>query len=210
MGDGAAFVSWFERMYPERSSELGVLLEYGELVRRGNPRLGLVSRGDLDRLHTRHLQECLAPELLDVVPEGAALIDVGSGGGMPGIPLAVMRRDVRVTLLEPRQKKAAFLDRCGLLLNLRVPVIVKTLEELARSEGAAHWEVATSRGIRWTPGLAACLSKVIVEEGTLIRFGAPHPGVPGVRSVTLQDSLAPRAIQSWPRNTWVELHKAEQ
>ncbi|MGH9369097.1 MAG: 16S rRNA (guanine(527)-N(7))-methyltransferase RsmG [Thermoanaerobaculia bacterium] len=79
-----------------------------------------------------------------LVPDRAELIDIGSGGGVPGIPLAVVRPDIRVTPLEPRGKRMAFLRHVARVLALQniFPLEGRT-EELPE----ATWNVATARGV---------------------------------------------------------------
>ena len=69
---------------------------------------GLIGPRESGRLWTRHLLNCAA--LADFVPARAEVIDVGSGAGLPGIPLALARPDLRVTLLEPMARRVAFLN----------------------------------------------------------------------------------------------------
>ena len=82
---------------------------------------------------TRHVEESLS--ILEVVapPAGTAVIDVGSGAGLPGIPLAIARPDLAVTLLDADGRRGGFLLHvCGLLGLERVRVMV------ARAEAAGH------------------------------------------------------------------------
>ena len=80
----------------------------------------------------------LAPGLGDL-PAGARLADVGSGGGAPGIPLAIVRPDIAVTLFEATGKKACFLDSCARALGLgNVRVVAERSETAGRDP--AHRE----------------------------------------------------------------------
>lgn len=84
-----------------------LFLHYLEM-RRWNPRLSLIGPGTGDRLVERHYGEALAG--VDLLPDDAGtLVDVGSGAGFPGWVLAAARRDLDVTLVEPRQRKWSFL-----------------------------------------------------------------------------------------------------
>ena len=102
-------------------SELGLQLEdttfaavasHLAMLRRWAPKINLVSKGDLPFAEVRHAADSLSLLRLKTVQAvtGEA-IDVGSGAGFPGIPLAAARRDLQVTLLEPRQKRGAFLTQ---------------------------------------------------------------------------------------------------
>ena len=76
------------------------------------------------------------------------LIDIGSGGGLPGIPLAIARPDVRVMLVEATQKKASFLSAVSAGLGLdNVEVRAERAEDLARGELADKFDVVTARAV---------------------------------------------------------------
>lgn len=86
------------------------------------------------------------------IPEGARVVDVGSGAGLPGIPLKIARPDLDVALLEPARRKAAFLELAAAELELAVTVRTE------RAETAAHdpaWReafgVATARAVASLP-----------------------------------------------------------
>ena len=67
-----------------------------------NPRASLISSGDEGRILTRHFLDSLSLlKVLDVLP-GARVLDVGSGGGFPGLPVKICRPWIRIALLEPR------------------------------------------------------------------------------------------------------------
>ncbi len=105
---------------------LAALTEHYLELRRWNPRLSLVGPGTADQVLERHYGESLAA--LSLLGEAdRTLVDIGSGAGFPGLVLAAARPDLEVTLVEPRQRKWAFLEqaarRGGLscrCLNVRV------------------------------------------------------------------------------------------
>ena len=89
-----------------------------ELVQTWNQITGLVSAGDLEHLWDRHVADSLslAPILLSAVGPAGSLLDIGSGGGFPGIILSIVLADWQVTLLERSDKKVGFLRTvCGAL-----------------------------------------------------------------------------------------------
>jgi 16S rRNA (guanine527-N7)-methyltransferase len=104
---------------------------YAELIRKWADRLDLVAPGDLDRLEERHIADSLrlAP-LVDDLPAGPCA-DVGSGAGLPGIPLAIVRPGRRWRLIEPRRRRAGFLEEAVRVLELDCEVVVASAREAA-------------------------------------------------------------------------------
>jgi 16S rRNA (guanine527-N7)-methyltransferase len=101
-----------------RAAELGIAFEPGEVEKLGrflalllhaNTRMNLTAIKDPAEAWMRHILDSLtlmAP--LAELPQGAAVIDVGTGGGVPGVPLALVRPDLRFTMLDATAKKTAF------------------------------------------------------------------------------------------------------
>lgn len=89
-----------------------------------NSKVQLISRKDEENIVARHIAECLAPATLFDFSAIPALLDFGSGAGLPGIPLAILHPGLEVVLLEARQKKAAFLQHvCRRLGAKRIRVV---------------------------------------------------------------------------------------
>jgi 16S rRNA (guanine527-N7)-methyltransferase len=124
------------------------LADYAALIRRWAERIDLVAPADLDRLEERHIADSvrLAP-LLDVLPSGPCA-DVGSGAGFPGIPLAIARPDRSWRLIEPRRRRAAFLEEAVRVLGLDCEVVVCSVEEAsADARLAGAHALATARAL---------------------------------------------------------------
>jgi 16S rRNA (guanine527-N7)-methyltransferase len=113
-------------------TSLDLLRLYGTLIYRQAASLALIAKGDRSTLFTRHLLDSLNPLPLFESPP-ASVLDIGSGAGFPGIPLAIAWREARLTLVESRVKKAGFLERAIRELGLRsVRVVCARLEDLGR------------------------------------------------------------------------------
>jgi 16S rRNA (guanine527-N7)-methyltransferase len=91
------------------------LLAYAALLYKWNKTFSLTAMREQDRAVSHHLLDSLA--ILPFIPPGK-LLDVGSGGGMPGIPLAIVCPDLPITLLDSNSKKAAFLQQAAIELAL--------------------------------------------------------------------------------------------
>jgi len=130
-----------------------LLRRYRDLLLEANATLNLTAVRDAGAIDRRHIAESLAVvralEEAGRLPRGASAIDVGSGGGLPGIPLAIARPDVAVTLLEATAKKAAFLERAVRELDLtNVRVIAARAEEAAREPGERErYDLALARAV---------------------------------------------------------------
>jgi 16S rRNA (guanine527-N7)-methyltransferase len=94
---------------PLSSSQRSALDAFASLLRDPGVQRGLIARGDADRIRERHVDDSLRGAL--AVPAGARqLCDVGSGGGLPGVPLAIARPSLEVTLAERRRNRIDFLE----------------------------------------------------------------------------------------------------
>jgi 16S rRNA (guanine527-N7)-methyltransferase len=80
---------------------------YADILAGRGVEWGLIGPREGGRLWERHIMNSVA--VSDLIPDGASLVDVGSGAGLPGIPLAILRPDLRVTLLEPLLRRSRFL-----------------------------------------------------------------------------------------------------
>jgi len=89
---------------------LGLAERYADLLAGPAVERGLIGPRETARLWDRHLMNCAA--LAELVPHPASVIDLGSGAGLPGIVIAILVPDVRVVLLEPMARRAAFLEEC--------------------------------------------------------------------------------------------------
>lgn len=93
------------------------LREYGRLLYEKSADLSLIAKSDRPRLFTRHILDSLNALSLFPDPPDSAL-DIGSGGGLPGIPLAIAWPESRVVLLESRERKSGFLEHAVRSLRL--------------------------------------------------------------------------------------------
>ncbi len=94
-------------------------MAYLGLVREWNEKINLVSRKDIDRLLENHLAPSLAFAVLQRVAPGERLLDIGSGGGFPGIVNAILFSDSQFTLVDARKKKVGVLQEIVKRLDLK-------------------------------------------------------------------------------------------
>jgi 16S rRNA (guanine527-N7)-methyltransferase len=127
----------------------------------------LVSRRARAELSTRHVPECVA--LAGLLPAGPArLLDVGSGGGFPGIVIAITRPELEVHLLDSTAKKTEFLAETVHELGLgNVTVHTGRAEELARGELRSSFDLITARAVAALDRLLAWTVPFLAPEGVL-------------------------------------------
>src|SRR2546423_1209316 len=140
----------------ELSDEQHALLSrYLELLLAANETMNLTRITDRAAAEVQHVGDSLT--ILPFLPkESHRLADVGTGGGVPGIPLAIARTDVHVLLIESTKKKATFLRAAVAELGLRnVTISDERVEDVGRAEGhRERYEVAVARAVAtmaWLP-----------------------------------------------------------
>ena len=161
--------------YPDDAPQK--LARYHALLADWNERLNLTGDADFALSLDRHYTDSLAPLMLGgLFPVGASLIDVGSGAGFPGLPLAIARPDLRVTLLDSLNKRVVFLqavcDRLGLS---DVACVHARAEEGARDAALRErFDVAAARAVAHTAFLAEWLVPYLKVGGKALLYKGPQ------------------------------------
>lgn len=151
------------------------LLAYIELLTKWNRTYNLTAIRDPLEMVSRHLLDSLV--VLPYLPmiEGAELADIGSGAGLPGIPLAIARPDWRVTLNDSNQKKAAFLRQAAIELGLRNVSVHEGRVESWRP--ATRFSVAISRAFADLTEFIVKCSHVVAPGGVLAAMKGEVPAL---------------------------------
>ena len=145
---------------------------YAELLAGAGVERGVLGPREVDRIWDRHLLNSAAVgELLD---SGERVIDIGSGAGLPGIPLAIARPDLQVVLLEPLLRRFQFLNEVVADLGLTVAVIRGRAEDPGVRERFGNQDAAVSRAV-------AALDKLTKWSMPLLRAGGRMLAIKGER-----------------------------
>jgi 16S rRNA (guanine527-N7)-methyltransferase len=180
------------------AAELGVAVAPGQAERMGrmaaellvwNRRVNLTAITDPRDVALKHFVDSLAGA--DLLPAGARVLDVGTGAGFPGLPLKILRPDLRLTLIDGVRKKTAFVAHVIRLLGLaQTEALHLRLEALGRAASRPSFDAVVGRAVavlaRWVPAAVA----VLAPGGMLLAYKGPRadeeiaelPCLPGLAS----------------------------
>ncbi len=148
--------------------------QFEALLRSWAERVRLVSRGDRDRIRARHFIESL--RVVPFLPEGPiSLLDLGSGGGFPGVPVKIARPEVEVVLLESARMKALFLKHLVGELEMDGLSVLHERAEVAceREENRGRFDIVTARAVGALPVLWRLSSGFLTKGGELFALKGP-------------------------------------
>ncbi len=127
---------------------------------------GLIGPREGDRLWERHLLNSAV--LAELVPRSCRVLDVGSGAGLPGIPLALARPDLSIVLLEPMARRVAWLREVVAALGLAVEVHRGRAEDPAVRNELGGNDVVTARAVAPLGRLASWSLPLVAQGGRLL------------------------------------------
>jgi 16S rRNA (guanine527-N7)-methyltransferase len=152
-----------ERLFGTR---LPLIERYVDLLTEHGVVRGLIGPREVDRLWQRHvLNSAVVAEL---IPVDASVVDVGSGAGLPGVPLALCRPDLRLTLLEPMARRVAWLTDVVAELGIEVSIVRGRAEEGAIRQRLGRVDVVTARAVAPLAKLADWCLPLVRPGGWLL------------------------------------------
>jgi 16S rRNA (guanine527-N7)-methyltransferase len=152
---------------------------------------GLIGPREVPRLWERHVLNSAA--LADAVPSGARVVDVGSGAGLPGVPLGLARPDLTLTLVEPMARRVEFLQEVVADLGVPWRVVRGRAEERAVVRTVGPVDVVTARAV-------APLPRLVGWCRGLLRPGAQLIALVGSRAAAEVPALVPELEAAGMRN----------
>lgn len=147
-------------------ARLPVAVRYAELLAEHGVERGLIGPREVDRLWDRHLLNSAV--LAELLPQGARVIDVGSGAGLPGIPLAIARPDLTATLLEPMARRVEWLEYVTNVLGLDVTTVRGRAEEPAIKRRLGGADVVVARAVAPLAKLSEWSLPLLRDGGLLV------------------------------------------
>ena len=157
-------------------NQLELARAYTDRLAKDSETFGLLGPRELPRIWARHVINSAL--LSDLVPAGSRVADIGSGAGLPGIPMAIAQPDAQFTLIEPMERRSGWLQQVIDDLGIRnADVIRARAEEVQRTD----FDIATARAV-------AALDKLLKLLTPLIR------GSEGKTVLAMKGSRAPEEI----------------
>ena len=149
-----------EKYFQEKGSEI---TRYAQMLGTLGIERGLIGPKEGERIWDRHIANCIPVTTL--IPQGASVVDIGSGAGLPGIVIALAMPDTHVTLVEPLQRRVDFLNEVVTELNLSDQItVIRGKAETTRGS----FDVVTSRAVAPLPKLLPMVRHLIKSGGSLL------------------------------------------
>jgi 16S rRNA (guanine527-N7)-methyltransferase len=154
---------------PEANEVFGRALDqarrYAEVLATDGVTRGLIGPRETERLWDRHLINCAV--VAELLPECGVLVDIGSGAGLPGVVLAMLRPSLEVILLEPLLRRSVFLEECVAELGLSNATVVRARAE-EKAAAYIRADVATARAVAPLGRLAGWAAPLLRPGGELL------------------------------------------
>ncbi len=189
-------------MLPEYNAALALFEEYGIHVSREtydkmvqyaaflveyNEKVNLTAVTEGGEILRKHFLDSLLLEKFGNIPENSALLDIGSGAGFPGVPLALQRPDLQITLLDSLNKRIVFLEKLCNLLDCSCTAMHGRAEISAKTpEMREKFDVVTARAVAAMPTLAEYSLPFVKVGGKWIAMKGPNePIKPALQAIRM-------------------------
>jgi len=164
------------------------LLDYAALLQKWNKTYNLTALRDPAQTVSHHLLDSLT--LLPYIEHAQTMLDVGSGGGQPGIPTAICRPDLNITLLDANTKKTAFLQQAVIELGLKNVRVISGRVEAAADCRA---DVITSRAFAELADFVNWTAHLLKDGGRWVAMKGMYPKE---EIVKLPDTVAVEHVEA--------------
>lgn len=142
---------------------------FEKLLLEWNSKMNLTAITDSEEIAVKHFYDSITPAIYTDIPKNSSIIDVGTGAGFPAIPLAIVRPDLKFTLLDSLNKRLVFLEAAARELKLDVRLIHMRAEDAAREKDfRENFDVSVSRAVAAMPVLCEYCIPFVKRGGMFI------------------------------------------
>ncbi len=166
---------------------------YADMLLDWNGRVNLTAITDPEEIAVKHFLDSLLLLKAVRLPEGARLIDVGTGAGFPGLPIKIARPDIELTMIDSNSKRTAFLQEAAATMGLSAKVIHGRAEDLGRkAELRERFDFAAARAVAALPILCEYCMPFVKEKGLFAALKGPGAQAEGNAAATAIKELGGR------------------
>ena len=152
----------------------GIAQRYADLLAGPGVERGLIGPREVDRIWERHILNSAVT--VELFAEGELIVDIGSGAGLPGIPIAIARPDLKVLLVEPMLRRTEFLQMVAQEIGLHVDVIRGRAEDVMVREQVGVADAAVSRAVASLEKLARWSLPLLRPGGRMLALKGDRAG----------------------------------
>ncbi|MBQ8444581.1 MAG: 16S rRNA (guanine(527)-N(7))-methyltransferase RsmG [Clostridia bacterium] len=148
--------------------QIGQFEKYYNYLIEENEKFNLTAITQPDEVARKHFVDSVLP--FEQIPQNSSVIDVGTGAGFPGVPLKILRPDIKLTLLDSLNKRVEFLKRLASLLQLKDITFVHSRAEDYVKETREKFDIALSRAVAGLPTLSEYLLPYVKKGGKVLMY----------------------------------------
>lgn len=188
------------------ASQSEKLERYCDLIKHWNQSFNLISAQDIDALWSRHILDSLS--IVDHL-QGKRIIDIGTGAGLPGIPLAIARPELSFTLLDTNNKKTRFCQQAVIELGLKNVEVVHTRAEKFRPP--QPFSTIVTRAVADLATLIKLSGHLLTNDGQMVAMKGCYPDdeLKAVPASWVVHNIAVASQVDAPERHIIVLRKAE-
>jgi 16S rRNA (guanine527-N7)-methyltransferase len=139
-------------------------IRYAELLASAGVERGLIGPREVDRLWDRHLLNCAA--LAELLPASGVVADLGSGAGLPGLVLALLRPDLRFVLIDATRRRVEFLDEA--IAELALPAVETRWSRAEELNGQLRVDAVVARAVAQLERLVPWAAPLLARPGEIL------------------------------------------
>lgn len=176
------------------ADQLALLEQLDPLYREWNDKINVISRKDIDNLYLHHVLHSLAIAKVVKFMPGARVLDLGTGGGFPGIPLAILFPETEFVLIDGIRKKITVVNEVAAALGLKN---VQAFQQRAEERKGRSFDFVITRAV-------ALMEKIVPWSLPLIRDEQLHALPNGI--LALKGGNVTEELKALPRGTYSEIY----